>query len=89
MSRLTLPEAVVIGAVILAMSIIGSKLVAPYQISSGPSFLWRLNTITGDIRICSPGDFMQRTADAKAVGYSQAEIAAFLAERPTSQLFCL
>jgi hypothetical protein len=51
----TLPQAIVIGALIVAAGIVGSKMVAPYQIVNSRALLvWRLNTITGDVRVCDP-----------------------------------
>lgn len=46
------PQAVLVGSLIIAGSIIGTKLMAPYQLSSGPAIVWRLNTVTGEFQVC-------------------------------------
>ncbi len=54
---LTVPRALIIGAVIVGAAVFGSKLVAPYQMSNVEAadytrIIWRLNTITGNIQMC-------------------------------------
>jgi hypothetical protein len=54
---MTVPNAVVVGAAIVGVAILTTRMIAPYQISSagtsesGP-FVWRLNTLTGAVTIC-------------------------------------
>jgi hypothetical protein len=50
--EVTVQQSIIIGAPIVGASIIGSRLVAPYQMASGPALIWRLNTITGEVREC-------------------------------------
>jgi hypothetical protein len=52
---MTVQQSIVLAGLIVGMSIIGSRLVAPYQLTSGPAFLWRVNTITGQVRECLRG----------------------------------
>ena len=49
---MTVQQSIVLAALILGASVIGSRLVAPYQLTSGPALLWRVNTITGEVREC-------------------------------------
>jgi hypothetical protein len=49
---MTVQQSIIVGALIVGASIIGSRLVAPYQMASGPALIWRLNTITGEVREC-------------------------------------
>lgn len=56
-----LARALIIGAAIIGASVLGSRLIAPYQISStsivgGYTFVWRLNTITGNVQRCLQQD---------------------------------
>jgi hypothetical protein len=46
---MTAPQAVVVGAAIIAAAVVGSRLLAPYEFAAGPGPMWRLNTVTGDI----------------------------------------
>lgn len=55
MSWLSSPLAIVAGAAIIALSIVGSSLLTPYQVSSSPAGVWRINTITGDMQLCNIG----------------------------------
>jgi hypothetical protein len=49
---MTVQQSILFGAVIIGASIIASRVVAPYQMASGPALLWRINTITGEVREC-------------------------------------
>lgn len=51
--ELTLPQSVVIGAALIAASIIGTTLVAPYRIASGTGIVWRVNSFTGKVQLCN------------------------------------
>jgi hypothetical protein len=50
---MTIPQAIIIGAFIVAASVVGSRLVAPYEITSGTAIAWRINTITGAVELCN------------------------------------
>jgi hypothetical protein len=52
-SEMTIPHAIVIGALIIAASIIVTRIIAPYQIASGTAIVWRVNTITGSVELCN------------------------------------
>lgn len=86
--RMPLSHALVVSATIVAASILGSKLIAPYQVSTagiigGYTFVWRVNTITGTVRLCKPASRASQIAAAKAAGYSEAQIAAYLEDKPS------
>jgi hypothetical protein len=56
---MTVQQAILIGAAIIGVSIIASRVIAPYQFSSamgadGTLLVMRYNTITGDAQICVP-----------------------------------
>jgi hypothetical protein len=56
---MTVQHAMLVGAAIIGVSIIASRLIAPYQFSSatgadGTLLIMRYNTITGDAQICLP-----------------------------------
>lgn len=51
---MTTPHAIIVGASIIGATVFAARLVAPYELTSGPTTIWRLNTITGDIRLCDP-----------------------------------
>jgi hypothetical protein len=56
--RLTTPWAIVLASAILGATIIGARLIAPYQVGVNVgadgtlSIIWRANKITGEIQIC-------------------------------------
>jgi hypothetical protein len=52
---MTTPQAALISSLIIGASIIGAKLIAPYQLASGNVAMWRLNTVTGSVTLCNPG----------------------------------
>ena len=52
---MTVQQAIMFGALVVGASIFGSRLVTPYQMATGPAFVWRMNTITGEMRECLGG----------------------------------
>jgi hypothetical protein len=52
---MTVPQSIIVGAALIGASIISARVLAPYQLASGPAFLWRINTMTGEIRECLRG----------------------------------
>lgn len=52
LERLAVPIAIVIGAAIIALGIVGAALVAPYRLQPVSAAMWRLNTVTGEARYC-------------------------------------
>jgi hypothetical protein len=50
---LTVPQAIMVGSTIIAAAIIGSQFVAPFRLASGTAVVWRLNAVTGDMRLCN------------------------------------
>jgi hypothetical protein len=64
---MTIPQAIVASALIVGAAILGSKVIAPYQIvNSRALLLWRLNTITGDVRVCDPYHRAQAVSQAQS-----------------------
>jgi hypothetical protein len=66
----------IIAAAIIASAILGSRLIAPYQLAAAPGGdVYRVNAITGDVRQCNrsfaPTNFFE---EAKQAGYSAQEI---------------
>lgn len=58
---MTTDRAILIGAAIIGGSIVLSRVVAPYEVSSAPGgtpVIWRANTVTGDVTLCqaAPGE---------------------------------
>jgi hypothetical protein len=49
----TVPQAILIGSAIIALAIVGSQFVAPYRLASGTAMVWRLNAVTGEMRLCN------------------------------------
>jgi hypothetical protein len=47
------PYAILIGAGISTLSIIGGQFAMPYRMAAGADGTWRVNTLTGDVQICS------------------------------------
>ncbi len=52
-SKMTIPQAIVVGSFIVAVSIIVARIIAPYELSSGTAVVWRINTITGAVELCN------------------------------------
>jgi hypothetical protein len=52
-AKMTTPHAILIGAAIIALSIIGTQLAMPYRMAAGADGTWRVNAMTGDVQICS------------------------------------
>lgn len=50
---MTVPQAILAGSSIIAAAIVGSQFVAPYRLASGTADVWRLNAITGEMRLCN------------------------------------
>jgi hypothetical protein len=50
---MTIPQAILAGAAIIASAIFGSQLLMPYRLASGPALVWRINSITGEISGCN------------------------------------
>ncbi|MGH7118770.1 MAG: hypothetical protein ACREFP_07245 [Acetobacteraceae bacterium] len=50
---MTIQRAILIGAAIVGAAIICGRVVAPYQIASGTAVVWRINTLTGTVRLCN------------------------------------
>jgi hypothetical protein len=50
---MTIPQAIIIGSLVIAASIIGARVIAPYALSSGTAVVWRINTITGTVELCN------------------------------------
>jgi hypothetical protein len=73
----------ILAAAMIAAAILGSKLIAPYQIAAAPGgVLYRLNTITGDARQCVRRVPDQKAMEeAKTAGYSEDEILTYLGMR--------
>ena len=60
---MTVPQAIVIGAAIIAGAIIGAQIITPYRLASGTAIVWRLNAITGETVLCN-FEINVRAADA-------------------------
>jgi hypothetical protein len=52
LSNLSAPWANLIGAALIALSIVGAQLLAPYRVGGGTDGTWRLNAITGEMERC-------------------------------------
>jgi hypothetical protein len=52
---MTVQQAIMFGALVVGASIFGSRLVTPSQMAIGPAFIWRINTIKGEMRECLGG----------------------------------
>jgi hypothetical protein len=48
----TVQRAILIGAAIIAVAILGSQLIAPYRLAATPGYAYRINAITGTISEC-------------------------------------
>lgn len=55
MPTLSIPRAIIVGAVIIGFCIVLGVVATPYRVSSSPAGVWRINTITGDMKLCSIG----------------------------------
>jgi hypothetical protein len=49
---MTVQQAILIGAAIIAAAIVGVRALAPYEFSAEGGSIWRGNAITGDVRKC-------------------------------------
>jgi len=52
---MTTSQAIIVGAIIIGASIIGTRIIAPYEFTSGPAYIYRLNTMSGNVRECVRG----------------------------------
>ena len=52
---MTVPQAIIAAAFLVALSVLGSALLTPYRVSSSTAGVWRINTITGGMELCSIG----------------------------------
>ncbi|MDA9415718.1 hypothetical protein XH81_12820 [Bradyrhizobium sp. CCBAU 25360] len=52
---MTIPQSILAGAAIIGASIVAAQFVVPFQMASGPAFLWRVNRVTGEVRKCRRG----------------------------------
>jgi hypothetical protein len=50
---MTIQQAIILGAVIIAVSIIGARVMAPYKMAGDTSIVWRINTVTGTVEPCN------------------------------------
>jgi hypothetical protein len=55
---MTLTQAILIGSVVISASVLGSRVLAPYEIAPGRNLdgspiVWRLNVMTGKIEFCT------------------------------------
>jgi hypothetical protein len=51
---LTVPYAILLGAIVIGGAIAGAPLIAPYRFTGDARDMWRLNTVTGEGRLCRP-----------------------------------
>jgi hypothetical protein len=54
---MTTQQAILIGAVIIGVSIVGARAMAPYEFApaagaDGNPFIWRANVMTGGVEVC-------------------------------------
>jgi len=49
----TIPRATLLASTIIALAIIGSQFLAPYRLATGTAVAWRLNVISGEVRLCN------------------------------------
>jgi hypothetical protein len=50
---MTIPQSILIGSVIIGGCIVGTQFAAPYRLASGTAVVWRLNAVTGEIKLCN------------------------------------
>jgi hypothetical protein len=50
---ITAPQAIILGSIIIAASIIGARVIAPYELASGTAIAWRINVVTGAVELCN------------------------------------
>lgn len=50
---MSIPNAIIVGSLAIAASIIGARFIAPYQLASGTAVVWRVNAITGAVELCN------------------------------------
>jgi hypothetical protein len=58
--------AILIGAVVIGIAIVGARLIAPYQFAAGVDaqgnpFLWRSSAVTGDVQMCPALNVIRHT----------------------------
>lgn len=49
---LTTKLVIVLAALTISIAIVGARVLSPYQIGATSSGIWRLNTVTGEARMC-------------------------------------
>ncbi len=54
---MTTQQAILLGAAIVGLSIVGARVIAPYEIAAGVGaggnpFVWRANAMTGTVEFC-------------------------------------
>ncbi len=57
---MTIQHSILTGSLIVALAIIGAKIIAPYQIAGvGGSFAVKINTLSGQLEVCGiqPGAY--------------------------------
>lgn len=47
------PFAIVLAGLIVASAIAISPMIAPYRMASGTGVTWRVNTVTGEVSLCT------------------------------------
>jgi hypothetical protein len=50
---MSVQTSIVIGAIIIGSAIVAARIIAPYQVTSGTAIAWRLNTVTGEVKLCN------------------------------------
>jgi SLT domain-containing protein len=50
---MSIQHAIIVGSLLIAAAIVGSRLMAPYQVASGTAIAWRINAITGAVELCN------------------------------------
>jgi hypothetical protein len=63
---MTPAQATLIGAILIGISIITARVIAPYEIAPGVDgqgnpLLWRANAITGDVQLCAALNVIKHT----------------------------
>ena len=56
--KMTVQHSIIIGAALVACAVLGGQLVAPYRMTASGASVWRINTVTGEVRECYLGAHM-------------------------------
>jgi hypothetical protein len=64
------PHAIIIGSVLIALAILGTKFLPIYQIyasrdAAGNPMLWRVNVLTGDMEMCLAANILEAKKQSK------------------------